>query len=126
MKQKNLILLLAAAGIGIYLFTQMRRRRGAVTVQDAEIISEREFIEAKPSLIERAPSIIESVSKVTAALFPKKEQKKAVSKLKAAPKADPKFATGAGKGLATFIQAAQKSKGKKPKVGSMDNISILY
>ena len=126
MKQKNLILLLAAAGIGYYLFTQMRRRRGAVNVEDATVISEREFIEARPSLVERAPGIIESVSKVTAALFPKRAQKQSVRKIKAAPKADPRFATGAGRGIATFIQSAQQSKGKKPKVGSMDNISILY
>lgn len=130
MKQKNLILLLAAAGIGFYLFTSMRKkRRGTVSVEDAEIISEREFIEQKPSLIERAPSIIESVSKITATLFPKKEQKQAVKKLQAAPKADPKFATAQSKGLATFIQAAQQAstkKKKKAKVGSMDNISILY
>ena len=121
---QNLILLLAAAGIGVYLFMQMRRKRGTVDVSDVEIISESEFEARKPTLVERAPSIIESVSKVTAALFPKREQKKAVKKIKTAPKADPRFATAQSRGLATFIQAAQQSK--KPKVGSMDNISVLY
>ena len=117
MKKQNLILLLAAAGLGVYLFMQARRRRGTVEVTDAEIISEREFEQRKPSLIERAPGIIEDVKKVTAAIFPKKAK---------ATKAEPKAAPAKFQVLAAAAKAAQERKKKQRKVGSMDNISVLY
>lgn len=114
---QNLILLLAAAGIGVYLFMQMRRRRGTVSVEDAEIISERDFAARRPSLVERAPGIIEDVKKVTSAIFTRKPK---------APKADTKAAPARFQVLAAAAKAAQEKGKRQRKVGSMDNISVLY
>lgn len=120
--KKNTLLLIAAAGIGIYLFMQMRRRRGTVSVTDAEIISEEQFTRSQPSIPE--PSVIEKVLNVTQKLFPPRTAKqKAARKAKAVPSAVPiQF-----RGLSTAAAAAQAAakKKKKAKVGNVDMLSVL-
>ena len=113
MKNKSLILLLAAAGLGYVIYMQMRRKRGTVSVEDVTTISEREFLEAQPTIQE--PSIIEKVSTVTKALFPPKTAEQKAAKKAAKEKAQPSAAPAKFKLLAAAAQAAQKAAATKGK-----------
>lgn len=98
--KKNTMLLLGAAAIAVY-FLAMRRRRGSVTVQDAEIISEREFVTAKPTVQE---SPLEKVTNIVSSIFPKRsaEQKQAAKAARVARRAGRKAARATKKAVAGF------------------------
>lgn len=144
MKKKdiNIILLLAAAGIGFVLINQMMRRRsGTVMVDSAEKITEEEFT-TRPTM--EAPSVIESVTSVVKTLFPprtaeeraarrQRRTQQPVTKSIQEQSVPARFkvlaAAAAAARKAAPLTAARKAgaaAAPKMRIGSMDNISILY
>jgi LPXTG-motif cell wall-anchored protein len=84
MKKNNLYILIGLAAVGGFYFYMKKKKKGTVTVADAEKITEQQFDEFSQDgtqKIEPLQNLIQSVKKVTQVNKAKKEQKE---KLKAA------------------------------------------
>ena len=97
--KKNTLIWVAAGAVAIYFLMQKRRQRGTVTVEDAEIISQREFEEAKP-----AESPLQKVTEIVSTLFPKRttEQKRTAKAARMAKRAGRKAGQAARQALGSF------------------------
>lgn len=97
--KKNTLILVAAGAVAIYFLMQRRRQRGTVSVEDAEIISERQFIEAKP-----AESPLQKVTELVSTLFPKRttEQKRTARAARQAKRAGKRAGQAARQAFGSF------------------------